>query len=170
MHNAKRIISSCIKKKEYTKGTLRDCWKDALLRRCRGTQRKLWHSTTGHYYILLLSCPSAHLYTRSLSHFLPLPRSFLASRARFSSSSLSFFGPRELSRRVSPPPRRWNRIVFFLLQRRRRHSKTRTRRCIRAGRKRKKEGEKREKDRKERRKERTHRELALIRLHSRDRL
>ena len=56
------------------------------------TQRKLWHSTTGHYYSLLLSCPSAHLYTRSLSHFLPLPRSFLAPRARFSSSSLSFFG------------------------------------------------------------------------------
>lgn len=93
-----------------------------------------WHATqavTFYDWSLLLRAASSSLaLSRSLSFTLSLSSS-LPPRARLSTSSLSFFGPRELSRRVSPPPRRWNRIAFFLLQWRRRHSKTRTRRYTR---------------------------------------
>lgn len=112
-----------------------------LLRRCRCTQRK---AVAFYDWSLLLRAAFSPLSPfrtplRSLPFTLS-PSSSLPPRARLSSSSLSFFGPRELSRRVPPPARRWNRIAFFLLQRRRRrHSKTRTRRCIRDGRKREKE-------------------------------
>jgi len=87
VHNAKRIISSCIKKKkEYTKGTLRDCWKDALLRRCRAVARNV-------------SCGILQLVTTTVSFSLALPHTF--TLAPFHTFSL-FLAPSSLQGLDSP--------------------------------------------------------------------